>query len=88
MGDIVLLTMLQTDLPSDQIGKAYSLLMIVENVGGSLGLLIAVPFFVLVNISLGIALSAGLLLLTGIAGLLRFGLREPEAAVAKSEQRV
>lgn len=88
MGDIMLLTMLQTDLPSDQIGKAYSLLMIVENGGGSLGLLIAVPFFVLVNISLGIALSAGLLLLTGIAGLLRFGLREPEAVVAKSEQRM
>lgn len=88
MGDIMILTMLQTDLPADQIGKAYSLLMIVENAGGSLGLLIAVPFFVLVNVSLGIALSAGLLLLTGIAGLLRFGLREPEAAIAKSEQRI
>lgn len=43
MGDIVLVTMMQTDLPSDQIGKVYSLLMIIESAGGSLGLLLAVP---------------------------------------------
>lgn len=88
LGDIMILTMLQTDLPSDQIGKAYSLRMIMENVGGSLGLLVAVPFFHFVDVPLGIALSAMLLLFTGVAGLLRFGLREPELAGVGGEQRV
>lgn len=78
MGDIMILTMLQTDLPSNQIGKAYSLCMILENSGASLGLLVAVPFFSLVNVPLGIALAALLLLATSAAGLLHFGMRTAE----------
>jgi DHA3 family macrolide efflux protein-like MFS transporter len=77
MGDIMILTMLQTDLPSDQIGKAYSLSMMLSDVGGSLGYLLAVPLFSMVNVRLGIAFSALLLLAVSASGLLRFGLREP-----------
>lgn len=85
MGDIMILTMLQTDLPSDQVGKAYSLLMVLENAGASLGLLLAVPFFQFVSVPLGISLSAILLLLVGVAGLVYFGLREPETQLATEE---
>jgi MFS family permease len=82
MGDIMTLTMLQTDLPADQIGKAYSLRMILENIGAALGLLVAVPLFSIMSVPLTIALSALLLLLVSAAGLLRFGLREPEVRIA------
>ncbi len=85
MGDIMILTMLQTDLPADQIGKAYSLHMVLESTGVSLGLLLAVPFFNLVSVPLGIALSASLLLIVGIAGMVRFGLSEPKVALTAGE---
>lgn len=77
MGDIMILTILQTDLPADSIGKGYSLLMILASSGASLGLLVAVPFFSLVSVPLGIALFAFLLLGVSALGLLRFGIREP-----------
>lgn len=85
MGDIMILTMLQTELPADQVGKAYSLRMVLENAGASLGLLLAVPFFQLASVPLGIALSATLLLLTSAAGLLYFGLRAPEVQLASDK---
>lgn len=86
MCDIMTMTMIQTDLPSNQLGKAYSLSMIMENVGGSLGYLVAVPLFSLISVPLGIALSAVLLLLVSAAGLLHFGVSEPEIRLV-SEQR-
>lgn len=85
MGDIMIRMMLQTDLPADQIGKASSLSMVLENAGYSLGLLLAVPLFNLVSVPLGIALSAALLLLTSAAGMLRFGLRESEAKIVQND---
>lgn len=87
MGDIMIIMMLQTDLPANQIGKAYSLRMIVENVGAALGLLVAVPFLGLVSVSLGMALSALLLVVTSVIGLVRFGWREPVVESLVSEQR-
>jgi DHA3 family macrolide efflux protein-like MFS transporter len=81
MGDIMILTMLQTNLPSDQIGKAYSLSMVLESSGAALGLLLAVPLFNLVSVPLGIALSALLLLIVSVFGLWRFGRREPETRI-------
>ncbi len=85
MADIMIVTMLQTELPAEQIGKAYSLHMVLESAGVSLGLLLAVPFFNLVSVPLGIASSAALLLLTGLAGMLYFGLRHPSSALATSK---
>jgi predicted MFS family arabinose efflux permease len=85
MGDIMTLTMLQTDLPSDQIGKAYSLRMILESVGSSLGPLVAVPLFSLVSVPLGIALSAVLLLVVNMAGAWHFGLPVQRQTVIPAE---
>lgn len=80
MGDIMILTMLQVDLPADGIGKGYSVMMIMENAGASLGLLAAVPFFHLVSVPAGIALCALLLLIVSALGLLRFGMEQTETA--------
>jgi DHA3 family macrolide efflux protein-like MFS transporter len=86
MGDIMLLTMIQTDLPSNQIGKIYSLLAMLENAGASLGLLLAVPLFTVVEVAAGIALCASIMVGVGIAGLARFGLAEPPTRPAHEEQ--
>ena len=76
LGDIMALTMLQTELPSAQLGKAYSLLMMLESLGSLLGSLVAVPLFSVMSVSLGMALCAALLLVTGATGVARFGWRE------------
>lgn len=82
MGDIMILVILQTELPSDQIGKAFSLHMVLESGGVALGLFLAVPFFTLVSVPLGIASSAALLLLVGVAGLVYCWFHEPASQIA------
>jgi DHA3 family macrolide efflux protein-like MFS transporter len=77
MGDIMSLLMIQTDLPSNQVGKVYSLRMILESAGSSLGLVLAAPLFAFLSISMAITVCALLMMAMGIAGLLRFGLTEP-----------
>lgn len=86
MGDIMLLTMIQTDLPSNQIGKVYSLLMILQSAGASLGLLLAVPLFTLVNVPIGIAFCASVMVAIGVAGAARFGFSEPTLALDHKER--
>ncbi|GLV57761.1 MFS transporter [Dictyobacter sp. S3.2.2.5] len=74
MGDITMLTIMQTELPVAQLGKVYSLRMVLANVGASLGLLAAVPMFAHVSVMVGISICAVLMIVLGVAGLLRFGL--------------
>lgn len=88
LGDIMTLTMLQTELPSDQLGKAYSLLMMLENGGSLLGSFVAVPLFGVVSVPLGIALCAVLLLIVGTSGVVRFGWREPEGNLIDTKEFV
>jgi DHA3 family macrolide efflux protein-like MFS transporter len=77
MGDLVQLTMIQTDFPLDQIGKVYSFRATIGMVGGSLGLLLAVPLFARVSVPMVIASCAVAMLAVGVAGFLRFGFTEP-----------
>lgn len=77
MGDLLVLTMIQTDLPSNQIGKVYSLRMTVANLGALLGSLLSVLLFASLNISTVIVLCAIVVIATGGIGLLRFGFTEP-----------
>lgn len=86
MGDIMLLTTIQTDLPSNQIGKVYSFLMILESGGISIGLLLAVPLFTLVKVPIGIALCAFIMVMVGAAGLTRFGFTDPSTGGTHKEQ--
>ncbi|GCE04475.1 MFS transporter [Dictyobacter aurantiacus] len=74
MGDITMLTIMQTELPVAQLGKVYSLRMVLANVGASLGLLIAVPMFAHLSVMAGISICAALMIVLGVIGLFRFGL--------------
>jgi DHA3 family macrolide efflux protein-like MFS transporter len=77
MGDIIMVTMMQTDLPADQTGKVFSLLMILESAGMSLGLILAAPLYGSLSVQRTIGLCALLAIAVGVSGLLRFGLAEP-----------
>ena len=85
MGDITMLTMMQTELPAGQLGKVYSLRMVLANVGSSLGLLLAAPLFAHFSVLVGISSCALLMIICGTIGLLRFGLNH--GAAVTSEQR-
>lgn len=80
MGDIVMLTMIQHDLPANQIGKVYSLRVTVSSAGMALGLLLAGPLYAALPVSAAIGLCAVLIMATGAAGFLRFGATEPTVA--------
>ncbi|MGH2480419.1 MAG: MFS transporter, partial [Ktedonobacteraceae bacterium] len=85
LSDIMTLTMVQTELPSAQLGKAYSLLMMLESLGSLLGSLVAVPLFRVMSVSLGMALCAALLLIAGAAGVVRFGWRERRVIIVEKQ---
>ncbi|GCE18316.1 MFS transporter [Dictyobacter kobayashii] len=74
LGDITMLTMMQTEFPVAQLGKVYSLRMVLANIGASLGLFCAVPVFAHISVMAGISICALLMIMMGVAGLLRFGL--------------
>ena len=82
MGDIVLLTMIQHDLPANQIGKVYSLRMTIANAGITVGLLLAGPLYAMLSVPLGIGVCALLIIATGALGFVRFGTAEPTAVLA------
>ena len=77
MADIPLLMMIQTELPSNQIGKVYSLSMVLEYGGSTLGLLLAIPLFHYLSPVPGIIICSLAIVLTSVAGLARFGAAEP-----------
>jgi MFS transporter, DHA3 family, macrolide efflux protein len=75
MEDLMMLLMIQTEFPSSHVGKIYSLRMVLASVGGSLGFLLAIPLFAHLSVPLTIVLCALLFIGTGLAGLVRFGIR-------------
>ena len=91
MGDIPLLTMMQTELPAESLGKAISLNYTLSDAGALLGTLLAVPYFALAGPRLGIGVCAVLMVLTGVVGLARFATVAPRAdtrsAAASSPSR-
>ncbi|MFI5273601.1 MAG: MFS transporter [Ktedonobacterales bacterium] len=88
MGDISLLTMLQTELPANQLGKVFSLRYALEDGGALAGTLLAVPWFALVGVRTGIATSAVLMVALGAIGVLRFRHeREIESGTRRSAER-
>jgi hypothetical protein len=49
--------------------------MVLASVGGSLGFLLAIPLFAHLSVPLTIVLCAVLFIVTGLTGLVRFGIR-------------
>lgn len=73
VGDVMLMIMLQTGIPRNDLGKVFSLRQCVMYLGGALGLFLATALFQLCSPVAGIAVSAGLFALLGIVGLMKFG---------------
>ena len=78
MNGIMLMLIIQTDMPSNQIGKVFSLYLLLANVGGSLGVLLAGPLFMMMSVPTGIALMGICMAACGVVGLIQFGMEEPE----------
>jgi MFS transporter, DHA3 family, macrolide efflux protein len=71
--NLTTVTIMQTDIPGDQIGKVYSLRSIIANCGKVLGFLFAALLFSHCPASTVIAVAATIYPLFGIAEILRFG---------------
>lgn len=69
VGDLILLTMLQTDFPADHVGKMYSLRRLVAGTGMMLGSALAAPLFASLNGATGIILCSLVILLIGSLSL-------------------
>jgi MFS family permease len=87
MGDLMLLSMIQRDMPADQVGKVSSLRMIIAGAGGALGLVCAAPLFDRVSVRSGLAVGAIVTMLAGLLGLFRFGVAASESPERAPRQR-
>ena len=93
IGDVMLMLMMQTDMPRADLGKVYSLRQFVMYLGGSIGLMLAPFLYKYLSPHFGIGLSAAFFGILGIIGLAKFGLSksvvkvasERESAVSSSE---
>lgn len=65
VGDLILLTMIQTDFPTEHVGKMYSLRRLIAGTGMMLGSALAAPLFASLNIATGIMLCSFAILLIG-----------------------
>jgi MFS family permease len=76
MSDIMLVAMMQCDMPREHLGKVNSLRFFIMNSGLGIGLLLAPALFTAVSPRMGIAISAVIFAIIGSIGLIRFGLQE------------
>lgn len=75
-GDLMMMVMLQTDMPREDLGKVFSLRQFVMYLGGSIGLILAPALFQSLSPQLGLTVSAVIFALLGLVGLMKFGLCE------------
>jgi len=84
MGDLMLMSVLQSDIPNEHLGRVFSLRFLISNLGASLGLLLAPALFTWFSAPAGIALCALILIVAGLAGLLKFGFAFPQGQASFS----
>ncbi|MEM9774868.1 MAG: MFS transporter [Chloroflexota bacterium] len=72
MSDLMMLFMIQSDFPENQVGKVFSLRFTISNIGYSAGLLLAAVLFQWLGIRPGLIFFGALSLLTGTVGFSRF----------------
>ena len=85
MGDLMLLTMIQTEQPPERIGKVYGLLATISHAGSALGLTLAGPLYATLTPRVGMVCFSTAVVAAGVAGLLRF--RGTETRIRTSEAR-
>ncbi|MCA9983256.1 MAG: MFS transporter [Anaerolineales bacterium] len=83
MSDLMMLLMIQQEFPANQVGKVYSLRLVISSFGYSLGLLLAAPLFRWFPVQPTILVYAGLLTMVGLAGWATF--RRPPAGLPTPE---
>jgi DHA3 family macrolide efflux protein-like MFS transporter len=72
MGDVPLLITIQKEFPANQVGKIYSLRVMLSALGSSLGLILAAPLFEIFSPRMGIAVLALVTIAAGFVGALRW----------------
>lgn len=72
MSDLLIVLMIQEEFPMNQVGKVYSLRLTISSLGFSAGLLLAAPLFQWLSIPVGISLLGLLVVVVGVAGMVRF----------------
>jgi hypothetical protein len=72
LGDLIMVTMIQTDFPRDHIGKIYSMRALIGGIGVSLGTLAAAPLFQWLSVQNGILACALGIAGIGMIGIVRF----------------
>ena len=70
MGDLVLLNMIQSDFPSEHVGKVYSFRGLVGNLGLSVGLLVSVALYKVLPIATVMLLASTLIVIVGVVGIM------------------
>lgn len=86
VGDVMLMIMMQTDVPRQDLGKVFSLRQCVMYLGSSLGLMMAPFIYQNSSPQFGLAFTAAAFLLLGIIGLVKFGAVESVYQPFKDEQ--
>ena len=79
MTDLMLLRLIQTRFPADQIGKVYSFRFTLSRAAGGLGLMVAPVIYGTYGPRVGMALGAGMLFFVAFWGLAGASRREREA---------
>jgi DHA3 family macrolide efflux protein-like MFS transporter len=75
LGELPLVAMLQSNFERQQTGRIFSLRMMVEQAGLGSGLLLSTYLFAHVDVRLAVAGCAFAIILAGVAGFVRFGVR-------------
>lgn len=70
MGDLVSLNMIQSDFPSEHVGKVYSFRGLVGNLGLSVGLLVSVALYKVLPIATVMLLASMLIVIVGVVGIM------------------
>ena len=73
MGGLPLISLLQSEFPSNHAGRVFSLRFMTEHAGVTTGLLLATPLYAIASVRMGIATCALLLVAGGAAMFARFG---------------
>jgi MFS family permease len=82
VGDLMLIQMIQSDMPREDLGKVYSLRAFVSSVGCAIGLLLAPAFYSLLSASVGIGVCGIMMGLLAVIGLWKFGLKPSPRVMA------
>ena len=72
MTDLMILMIIQTEFPTDRIGKVFAFRLTLSRTSLGVGLVLAAPVYELLPVRVGIGAAAGLVVAVSLAALVRF----------------